>query len=266
MMRGRSCRLLWLSPLVSLGFGLSLAGCGVAANPNDGTPELTVFAAASTTQAVEYAASSHEGAQVRCSFASSSGLARQIRDGAPADVFLSASLQWVSFLEVAGALDGEPLVLARNRLVCIGRPGSWDLADPPRSVEDLLGSLASGDRVAIADEGVPAGAYARQSLRAQGCWSRLAASAVGQDDVRSVLRAVESGQAVAGFVYATDARVGDVDVLFELDPATHEPIEVFAAVVRSSRDIEQARRFLEHLCSDRVREEWAALGFEDPRP
>ena len=91
----------------------------------------------------------------------------------------------------------------RNRLVCIAREGSALGRAPPSTPKELVARIATGDRIAIADAGVPAGDYARQSLAATGDLEALRPHLVGQEDVRAVLRAVDSGQAVAGFVYAT---------------------------------------------------------------
>jgi len=124
--------------------------------------------AASLTETVEALAPRFRTARVEASFGASSALARQIRDGAPADVFLSASPDWIDFLREANALDGAPIVLARNELVCVTAAES-DVAK--RGVTDaagLLVALGKHGLVAIADEGVPAGEYARAALKALG--------------------------------------------------------------------------------------------------
>lgn len=197
-----------------------------------------VFAAASLTELVAQVAARFERARIVASLAGSSQLARQIEDGAPADVFLSASRDWVDHLRAAGALDGAPVVIARNRLVCIAPRGSaLTAADPAGLVE----GLAPGDRVAVADAGVPAGEYARSALAKHAALAALRSRLVGLKDVRAVLRAVERGEARAGFVYATDARVAPVKVLFTVGEAMHAPIEYWAAVVRGASEPDAAR-------------------------
>ena len=95
-------------------------GAAAAAEPRDGgAPPLRVFAAASLTELVEALAQDFEGGALLASFGASSDLARQIADGAPADVFLSASPEWIEFLQEAKATVGEPVLVARNALVCI---------------------------------------------------------------------------------------------------------------------------------------------------
>lgn len=251
--------------LASLAAGLAVAAAFLspaAAAPE--RPTLRVFAAASLTEVVGALAAGYEGARVEPSFGASSALARQIRDGAPADVFVSASPAWIGFLRDAGALASEPVVLARNRLVCVAsrRSGLGDRGiDGPRA---LLEALGPGGRVAIADEGVPAGAYARAALAHRGLLDAYLPHLAGQRDVRAVLHAVEQGWLPAGFVYATDARVADVALLFAFDPSGHPPIEYRAAVVRDARHAEQARRFLDHLQDDEARALLARAGFALP--
>lgn len=229
--------------------------------------KLTVFAAASLTGVVQALAKRFEGAPLRTSFGASSELARQIRDGAPADVFLSASPEWIDFLREAGRVDGEPVVFARGELVAIAPSGSGLRAKGAADAATLLEKgLAPGDRVAIADAGVPAGEYARQALGNLGLAEAYRPRLVGQKDVRAVLHAVAQGEVRAGFVYATDARVAPVDVLFAFDPGTHAPIEYLAAVVRDSQRAELSRRFVQFLGGGEARAALARAGFALPVP
>jgi molybdate transport system substrate-binding protein len=227
-------------------------------------PRLRVFAAASLSEVVEALAGSFEGARVEPVLGASSALARQIRDGAPADVFVSASPDWIEFLREAGVLAGEPVVLARNRLVCIAAPGGDLAARGARDARALLDAIGPGGRVAIADEGVPAGEYARSALRHLSLLDAFLPHLVGQQDVRAVLHAVEQGELPAGFVYATDARLAGVALLFAFDPATHAPIEYRAALLRGAPSQAQARRFLEHLQGEAARALLADAGFALP--
>jgi molybdate transport system substrate-binding protein len=228
------------------------------------TPSLRVLAAASLTEVVEALAQRFEGARVVPSFGASSELARQIADGAPADVFLSASPDWVDFLREARALDGEPLLVARNELVCIAPKGST-LASPATSdPRALLGRLAKGDLVGIADAGAPAGEYARRALAQLGLLDAYRPRLAGQKDVRAVLRAVEQGELAAGFVYATDARRAPVERLFAFDPASHPPIEYHAAALHDAARPAEARRFVAFLRSEAARAAFSDAGFALP--
>jgi molybdate transport system substrate-binding protein len=219
---------------------------------------LTVFSAASLIEVVQALAAGFEGGGARQSFGSSAELARQIADGAPAEVFLSASREWIDFLREKKMLDGEAAAFARNALVCVAPRGRGRAAADPAA---LARGLAPGELVAIADAGVPAGEYARAALAKLGVLEALRPRLVGQKDVRAVLHAVERGEVAAGFVYASDARVAAVDVLFAFDPATHPPIELYAAVVRGARQPEAGRRFVAHLRSDAGRAALRAAGF-----
>jgi molybdate transport system substrate-binding protein len=219
---------------------------------------LRIFAAASLTDVVELLVAQYDDATVSTTFGGSSALARQIRDGAPADVFLSASPQWIDFLREADALEGEPIVLARHRLVAIAPKGSPLAATDPRS---LSGQLEAGARVAIADEGVPAGEYARAALEHYGLLDEYQPRLVGQSDVRAVLHAVEQGELQAGFVYSTDAAIADVEVLFVFDAGAHPPIEYQAAVVSRASSVAAAQRFLTYLESEPARSVLTDAGF-----
>jgi molybdate transport system substrate-binding protein len=228
-------------------------------------PPLRVLAAASLTEVVEAIVPAFGGGPVEAVFGASSALARQIRDGAPADVFLSAGPDWIDLLREAGALSGDPVVIARNRLVCVAPEGSPLAADggvaDPRA---LLERIARNGLVAVADPGVPAGEYARAALERLGLLAAYERRLVGQKDVRAVLHAVERGELDAGFVYATDARVAAVVTLFAFDPATHPPVEYRAAALRAAADPGAARRFLDFLGGEAARAVLAEAGFDLP--
>jgi molybdate transport system substrate-binding protein len=240
---------------------LALAVSLASAAPAYATDELRVFAAASMTELVNALAARFEGAAVRPSFGASSELARQIADGAPADVFVSAGPDWVDFLREKNVLAGETVAFAGNELVAIATPGAGLAAGDAAS---LARTLAPGDRVAIADAGVPAGEYARQALRALVLEDAYRPLLVGQKDVRAVLNAVERGEAKAGFVYATDARVAKIERLFALPAGSHDPILYYAAVVKASARQAGAERFVAFLRGPEARELLAGAGFSLP--
>ena len=145
--------------------------------------------------AVEPSFERDHGVDLRASYAASSDLARQIIDGAPADVYVSASKAWIEQVDKAGKLDGSFVVVARNRLVCIAAPGVPRREPPLSGLRALFDEVEkSGAKIAIADEGVPAGEYARQAMKSVGLLDGYKSSLVGQKDVRAVLKAVESGE------------------------------------------------------------------------
>lgn len=223
---------------------------------------LRVLAAASLSEVVEALAKDFEGGPVVTSFGASSDLARQIEDGAPADVFVSASPEWIAFLREAKVVVGEPVLVARNALVCAA-----PLRSPLAGATDptaLLARLAADDLVAIADAGVPAGDYARKALAKLGDADGFEKRLVGQKDVRAVLHAVEQGEVAAGFVYATDAKIGRVETLFVFDPSSHPPIEYHAVVLKQATSSEAAKRFVAHLAGAKGRARFSEAGFVLP--
>ncbi len=239
-----------------------------AESPAAERPVLRVLAAASLAEVLDGLARDFTGARVETSFGASSDLARQIADGAPADVFIAASADWIAFLEEKNAVVGAATIVARNALVCVapptGRLAGAAQSEPIRDPAALLERLASGDLVAIADPGVPAGEYARAALAKLGIAQAFERRLVGQRDVRAVLHAVEKGEVEAGFVYATDARIARVATLFVFDPASHPPIEIPAVVVRQSSQPVLARRFLDYLASEPARARLSTAGFVLP--
>jgi molybdate transport system substrate-binding protein len=183
---------------------LALAACaGRAPRPGGEGGELVVLAAASLTEAFghigEAFEASHPGARVRFSFGPSDGLAAQIREGAPADVFASASPRWMDDVERRGPGIVRRAVFARNGLVVITPP------DDPGRISTLRDLARPGLRLVLAAPGVPAGDYARQALEKAGIAAQaLANLASNEEDVKGVVQKVLLGEADAGIVYRTD--------------------------------------------------------------
>lgn len=176
---------------------------GLVAPAHARAEEVLVFAAASLTDALTEAGKAFQaktGHSVRFSFGASNDLARQIKAGAPADVFFSADLARMDELEKAGlVLAGDRRSLLSNQLVVIVPAGS---ALKVASARDLVGVK----RLALADPAaVPAGVYARKWLEAEGVWEQLRANVIPTLDVRAARSAVETKAADAGIVYRTDA-------------------------------------------------------------
>ncbi len=191
---------------------LFLLGCGDASAP------LTIFAAASTTDAVEELAlrfRAETGVPVACSFAASSTLARQLAAGAPGALFLSADTAWMAVVEREGWV-GARVELLGNRLVLVAPRGK----EPALSLRpDFPIATAFAGRLALGDpEHVPAGRYARAALTALGWWEALADRLQPAADVRAALRLVEAGECALGVVYASDAAASQrVTVVGTLD-------------------------------------------------
>ncbi len=221
---------------------LALTGCH-----NGERVILTVSAAASLQGAlgeVEAAYfAGHPKVDFRNNFGSSGTLAREIEQGAPVDVFLSAAAKPMDDLESRGLITtGTQKNILRNSLVLIA---------PPDSELQNLAGLAdrSTKLIAIGDPAsVPAGQYAQQTLNALHLSDQVKGKLVLGKDVRQVLTYVETGDADAGFVYATDARIsGRVRVVATVPESAHAPIVYPAAVVKTSANQEAARTFVEFL-------------------
>lgn len=220
---------------------------------------LKIYAAASTKDAVETIAKqfqSETGIVVEVSPGPSSKLAKQIVEGAPADLFLSADQANADYLE-QNHLVAQRRNLLGNRLV---------VAVPSDSKVTLskLTDLASDDvkEVALALEKVPAGEYARQALRKAGVWDKILGKVIGGEDVRATLAFVERG-ASCGIVYFTDT-IGDskVRIAFEIDPALHAPIEYPLVLVKREEANPDATRLYEYLVSEKAAQVFRAGQFQ----
>jgi molybdate transport system substrate-binding protein len=222
--------------------------------------EVVVFAAASLADALREIGAAFEaetGHRVVLSLGGSNDLARQIRAGAPAEVFVSASAERMDEVERAGLVRaGDRVDLLSNRLVVIVPATA---AAVSMSAEDLL----AVQRLALGDpQAVPAGIYARRWLEKRGLWERLRDRVVPTLDVRAALAAVESGNADAGVVYRTDAAISKrVRVALEV-PEGEAPRIVYPAALLTTSRGPAARAFFEHLRSLAARAVFERLGFE----
>ncbi len=229
--------------------------------------EVLVFAASSLTTALDLvgaAWTADTGHVAVMSYAGSSALARQIQQGAPADIFISASTDWMDALEASGDLrpDTRRDILG-NTLVLIAHGGDA----PPVTIDeslDLVGLLEGGQLSMALVEAVPAGVYGREALSALGLWDSVAPQVAQSYSVRSALAFVALGEAPLGIVYATDAAVEDaVTVIGTFPQGSHAPIILPAAITAQSTSPE-ALSFLEFLSSPTARMIWADHGFDVP--
>lgn len=249
---------------IKIGVGITLAWAlllGAGCGGSDGREqEMLVFAAASLKPAlteIESLFESDFGGSVLVSVGGSQSLARQIAAGAPADVFIPAGEAPVEFLTVEDVEFDEVVPLLGNRLVIVTKEG-----DPmPRSVAALTQDVF--ERVAIADPALaPAGAYARQALEAEGVWDAIRDKSVIGSDVRVTLAYVQTGNADAALVYATDALVADGLVVNDVVASDSYAAVVYPAVIlASSQSIDTAKRFVEYLKSPKAGEVFAEYGF-----
>jgi len=189
---------------------------------------LTVCAAVSLTESLEAAAEAYRragGGSVRFNFAGSNVLARQLANGAPADLFISADEAQMDVAAVAGAIDRTTRVdLLANRLSVIVRPDQGEIHEIRALLQPGVRRVAIGDPAAV-----PAGVYARQYLQAVGLWEAIQSRLVPVGNVRAAVAAVENGSADAAIVYETDAAIARTAVI---------------AFVAASRQREASLRFL----------------------
>ncbi len=250
-------RRLWVAAVAGL--------AAVLAAPGPANVKILVFAAASTTGAVgeitEIYASRGLG-QVRAAFAGSSMLARQIAAGAPADVYISASPEWMDYLAGERAIEtGSRVDLVANGLVLIA-PADSRLRlriEPGFALAEGLdgGHLAMGD-----PDHVPAGIYAKAALIDLGAWPALLGHLALTADVRAALALVERGEAAAGIVYTSDAGASSRVRVVDAFPANSHPPIAYPAAIVAGGDRPEVRRFFAFLKSAEAAAVFARHGFE----
>jgi len=225
--------------------------------------EILVAAAASLTDALREIGRSYESNsknKVNFTFGSSSMLAQQIEEGAPADIFLSADLAQMDYLDRHGRLEpGTRRNLLSNQLVIVVPADSRLAIASPR---DLLGPEVK--RIALAEPGsVPAGVYSAAYLRSEGLWDKVKQKIVPVLDVRATLASVESGNVEAGFVYKTDAAISKkVRIAFEVPLDKGPRITYPMAVVKDSKHKSAARDFMSYLLSPTGNAVFEKYGFK----
>ena len=221
---------------------------GIASLTSRAEEVVRVFAAASLTNALndigaQWVKAGHT--QPSLAYAASSALAKQIEVGAPADVFASADLTWMDYLDQRGKISTSTRSnLLGNTLVLIAPKGR---GFPVEMIQGFDLPAAYKGKLCTGEPGVvPVGIYAKQSLEALGWWSALQGRIVGTDDVRTALAFVERGECPLGIVYATDAAISSkVEVLATFPESTHKPIVYPFALVKGARP--EAADFLDYV-------------------
>jgi molybdate transport system substrate-binding protein len=234
-------------------------GCSASASP----VTLTVSAAASLQDALQVIDAefrrAHPEITVDYNFGSSGALQQQIEQGAPADVFFSAAAKQMDVLEQKGLiLPASRQSIVANSLVLIAPKSS------PLAVSDLAQLKEMPiQRFAVGEfRSVPAGQYAEQVFKSLGLLETLQPKFVFGNNVRSVLAAVESGNADLGMVYATDAALSDqVKVLATAPEETHSPIVYPIAILKPSPQPEAAQQFIDFLTTEPAQATFVQFGF-----
>jgi molybdate transport system substrate-binding protein len=244
---------------------LALCGLTSAAQASE---TVTVFAAASTTNAVADIGKAFEAkglGKVVTSFASSSTLAKQIENGAPANVFISADEAWMNYLAERKLIDpatrfniaGNSLVLIAHgdRVVTVKIAPGFDLA-----------KLIGAGRLAVGDpDHVPAGKYAKAALQRLDVWSRVETKLARAANVRAALAFVERGEAPLGIVYSTDAAITPKVKVVGVFPADSHPKIIYPAALVAGKGSAVAKSFLEFLKTPEAKAILKKYGFTAPQ-
>lgn len=246
-------------------FSAIAAALIVIALPALASAQVTVFAAASCTDAINDIGKAYAetgGGPIVPSYASSSTLAKQIENGAPANVFISADEQWMNYLGDKSLLAaGTRIDLLGNRVVLIAPK------DSPTAKVDIgpgfpLAQLLAGGRLAVGDPAhVPVGIYTQAALEKLGVWGDVQGKLAPADSVRAALAFVERGETPFGVVYATDAAASDkVKVVGEFPEGSHPPV-VYPAALVAGHDSPEAKAFFAFLQGDRAKAIFRHYGF-----
>lgn len=226
--------------------------------------DIKVYAASSMTNAIDDIAQAFEdkyGIAVTPVYGGSSSIARQIINGAPADVFISANTKWMKYLVDSKHVDGDSVTnLVRNSLVIIAPK---DSKIPRLDISDLnaWNSILDDSRLSLGNPAsVPAGMYAKESLTTLGLWDKLKRKVAPAKNVRLALAFVERGESPLGVVYKTDALLSaKVRIVGEFSNEMHTDIVYPVALVKDSPN---SRQFLEYLQSSEANKVFVQYGFQ----
>jgi molybdate transport system substrate-binding protein len=236
----------------------------VVASPAVLAADVTVFAAASLKEAMDEQAKTFEastGNKVIVSYGASNTLAKQIEAGAPADIFISADLDWMDYLGQRRLLAANTRFdLLRNTLVLIAPASSTSMLKigPSFALAAALGS----EKLAMANpDSVPAGKYGKSALEQLKVWTSVEKQVARAENVRAALALVSRGEAPFGIVYRTDAFADKgARIVDTFPPDSHPPIIYPAAIIATSKS-SGAKPLLEHLRSAPARSVWEKYGF-----
>lgn len=251
-------RLTLSAPIFALSFVLALP---VAAARAD---EVVVFAAASMKTALDAVAADFQadtGHTVTISYAGSNALAKQIIEGAPADIFISAAVNWMDEVEKAGLVaEGSRADLLGNTLVLIahGKDAAPVAIGPGFDLKVLLGDQKLA--MALVDS-VPAGQYGKAALENLGEWADVAPAVAQADNVRAALALVATGEAPYGITYATDAAAEDNVTVVGTFPADSHPAILYPAALLTGAADAADKAFYEALSAEKADAIFAAEGF-----
>jgi molybdate transport system substrate-binding protein len=244
-----------------LGLALALSLAPGIAQAQD---TMVIFAAASLKNALDEIAatwSKDTGKPMpKISYGASSALAKQIEQAAPADMFISADLDWMNYVEGKNLIKADTRFLLGNKIVVIA-PKDSKITTLDIKGADLAKAL-NGGRIAMANvDAVPAGKYGKAALEKLGAWNDVKDHLAQADNVRAALLLVARGEAPLGIVYSTDAAVEpSVKIVAAFPEGSHAPIIYPAALTRDSKNAD-AKAFLDFLRSAKARTSFEKQGF-----
>lgn len=228
--------------------------------------DLTISAAASLTDALKEIETQfkviHPNVKLNFNFGASGALQKQIENGAPADLFLSAASKNMKSLVDAKLIaeDSQTNLLSNGLVLVTSKTSKTQLA----TVNDLLNADVKTIAIGI-PESVPAGSYTKEALEQAKLWDSLQPKVVQAKDVRQVLQYVETGNADAGFVYKTDALTSDkVNIVLTVDPATYTPITYPIGVVTATKHLPESKQFYDYLQTAEAMAVFEKFGFSKP--
>ncbi|MHB0879760.1 molybdate ABC transporter substrate-binding protein [Paenibacillus sp. SEL1] len=249
-----------------------LAGCSstAAVQSAQSAPktELVVSAAASLQDSLNTLKGQYEkqhpDIKLTFNYASSGTLQKQIEQGAPADVFISAGMKQMKALTDASLVEKDNVLLQNKLVVVIPQDKAKSTDNKSITLNDLMGP--SFLKVAVGEPTtVPAGQYSKESLTKAGLWDKLEPKMVFAKDVRQVLNYVETGNADAGLVYLTDAKSSDKTVIaLEVPEELHAPILYPEGIVKATKHSQEAGEFLDFLRTDEAMSVFSKDGFSAP--
>lgn len=225
---------------------------------------VTVFAAASLKNALDdinAAWKAETGKEATISYAASSALAKQIEEGAPADVFVSADVPWMTYLSEKDLTQKDSEVqLLGNRIVLVAPAASTATLEIAPGF-DLAGALGDGHLAMANVDSVPAGKYGKEALGNLGAWDAVAGRVAQAENVRAALALVATGEAPFGIVYQTDAAAEPAVKIVGVFPQdSHAPI-IYPAALTAEAKATDAPAFLDYLKTDAARALFEKQGF-----
>ena len=237
---------------------------GALVPPTASAANVTVFAAASLKEALDEQAKAFEargGDKIVIAYAGSNALARQIEGGAGADVFISADLDWMNYVDERKLIaPGTRANMLRNTLVLVA-PAAINSRLKIAPKFDLAGALGN-EKLAMANpDSVPAGKYGKGALEALGVWNDVSAKVARAENVRAALALVSRGEAPFGIVYATDAAADKGVRVVDTFPADSYPAIVYPIAVVATSQSPAARPFVDYLRSAAARPVWEKYAF-----